>query len=656
MKKMLLLVSVCLIAFSTFAQKSVRVSKDILNQTKQTSVVQDLRGDQAPLLPVNPARSQKAPNDRSAEEFTVGYTYYDLQSNSALSSRFFRYDDGCIGATWTGGIAVTAFADRGSFYNYWTGTEFATAPEDAGRVEGYRAGWPSYAPFGETGEAVVSHGGTGVTLTTREVRGEGAWTVTTPTISSGDNTWPRMVNNNGTIHVLEGFQDKVNTSNNAVFYSRSTDNGATWNPQGVQLEEIGPTYYTTMAFSADDYIWAEPNNGVIAFALLSNLSDLIIMKSTDDGDTWEKIIPWEHPYPMFDYNTMTMPDSLWAPNGAGSLVIDDNGMCHIAFGVCRYLFAETGGTYSYFPVTGYAYYWNEDMDNFTNENQYKALDAESNEQYFEDGRLILPWGFDFDGDGDWYLDGTESIPYYRSLGMIKFLTMTQAAPDRMILALSIPDESNVIMDTYASLKIFLCSCKYFVDEDAWRLDTDWVTDPNMVSYDLYNSGAQTNNPGWFRMNAGYLHAYDECAYPQIVAQPDETVNGNFYVFYQADAQPGLALDGNTQTDYVENTYYMWVNTRNMDGNPNLPEIHVGVEEFNAAATLNMSVYPNPTSGNITINLEEAANITVYNVLGQIVKTANHAGGITNINLDNAGVYFVVAEAATQTATQKVIVR
>ena len=158
------------------------------------------------------------------------------------------------------------------------------------------------------------------------------------------------------------------------------------------------------------------------------------------------------------------------------------------------------------------------------------------------------------------------------------------------------------------------------------------------------------------MNAGYLHAYDECAYPQIVAQPDETVNGNFYVFYQADAQPGLALDGNTQTDYVENTYYMWVNTRNMDGNPNLPEIHVGVEEFNAAATLNMSVYPNPTSGNITINLEEAANITVYNVLGQIVKTANHAGGITNINLDNAGVYFVVAEAATQTATQKVIVR
>ncbi len=67
----------------------------------------------------------------------------------------------------------------------------------------------------------------------------------------------------------------------------SSDGGATWDIEGEVLEEIGSDYYTEIG--ADSYVWAEANGGAIAFLTGGTWMDLVMMKSTDNGDTWTNL-------------------------------------------------------------------------------------------------------------------------------------------------------------------------------------------------------------------------------------------------------------------------------------------------------------------------------------------------------------------------------
>jgi len=79
---------------------------------------------------------------------------YDCQTNHSCQIRMYYYPDGTIGATMTMAHNDN-FADRGTGYNYFDGTEWGAAPE--ARIETVKTGWPSYAPLGINGEIVVAH-------------------------------------------------------------------------------------------------------------------------------------------------------------------------------------------------------------------------------------------------------------------------------------------------------------------------------------------------------------------------------------------------------------------------------------------------------------------------------------------------------------------
>jgi hypothetical protein len=113
------------------------------------------------------------------EEDTIGNTYYDLQTYASCQNRIYVYDDGTIGATWTIGMNPSAFADRGTGYNYFDGTSWQPWP--TARIESQRTGWPSYAPFGINGEIIVAHysgtssGVKGLVFSKRTNKGIGDW-------------------------------------------------------------------------------------------------------------------------------------------------------------------------------------------------------------------------------------------------------------------------------------------------------------------------------------------------------------------------------------------------------------------------------------------------------------------------------------------------
>lgn len=83
---------------------------------------------------------------------------------------------------------------------------------------------------------------------------------------------------------------------------------------------------------------------------------------------------------------------------------------------------------------------------------------------------------------------------------------------------------------------------------------------------------------------------------------------------------------------------------------------VGIEENNLS---NLSIYPNPTSRNITIDLGETktnVKATLTNSIGQVVLTQNH-GSTSFINLDlelSSGIYFLQIEADGEIMTKKII--
>ncbi len=74
------------------------------------------------------------------------------------------------------------------------------------------------------------------------------------------------------------------------------------------------------------------------------------------------------------------------------------------------------------------------------------------------------------------------------------------------------------------------------------------------------------------------------------------------------------------------------------------------------AGVNVNLYPNPTNGNFTIQLENAASVKILNGIGEVVYTANLTIGENDFNLHNqpSGIYFVQLKQGNQSKTLKVV--
>ena len=205
-------------------------------------------------------------------------------------------------------------------------TELHRGPDPAARIETLKTGWPNIAQWGENGEINVAHTGVvqGLYFSKRETKGTGAWESFYLAGPDATNVlvWPRMITsgaNHDVIHVIcpGGNATTYQGQTPALLYSRSVNGGTTWDPQNIILPGTGIDFYN--AINADEYTWAAPHGDILAFQVCDAFHDWFVMKSTDGGTTWNKIMVWEHPYPFFDFNVTLTTDTLWAPDGAGDI-------------------------------------------------------------------------------------------------------------------------------------------------------------------------------------------------------------------------------------------------------------------------------------------------------------------------------------------------
>ena len=135
------------------------------------------------------------------------------------------------------------------------------------------------------------------------------------------------------------------------------------------------------------------------------------------------------------------------------------------------------------------------------------------------------------------------------------------------------------------------------------------------------------------------------------------------------AQTYRWVDSEVETGH---TYYYWLQSVDLNGysvmhNPISATVNTpGTPPVNELSVLN-SIYPNPFSIhansnvniNVTIKTGEVGTVTVYNLLGQVVKTFKVTSNQTNVtwNAKNAasGIYFVKLSTPTTNMTKKLVI-
>ncbi len=627
MKKVLCLCLVLSFTIFGFAQKGSSLPKNLRDysvQVKAPVMIDDLGKFENT---VNPTVSTKA---TLKDQEPIGTTLYDLQSNQAVgSSRIKVFDDGTISAVWTMGFdGADPWNDRGTGYNYFDGTSWGPAP--TARIENVKTGWPNIAQWGANGEINVAHTGVaqGLYFSHRPEKGTGAWESFFLTGPDATNVlvWPRMVtagDNHDVIHVIcpGGNATTYEGQTPALLYSRYVD--GEWNPQNIVLPGTGADFYT--GINADEYVWAEPVNGVLAFVVTDAFHDWFVMKSTDGGDNWEKIMIWEHPYPFFDFNVTLTEDTLWAPDGAGDIALDNQGKIHVVCGLARVArFADTpAGQYTYWPFTDGVCYWNEDMPQFTNENVHDALDAW--DVLVEDVNVI-GWVQDVDGNGsiDFAPDpNNPNIMAYRSVSLTTMTTITIDGDNSIYVAFAATTEGYVGT----------------VGSDEYNYKHIWTRANHFGQWGDFMD-----------LNTDLAQAFDECIYPVYA----KGTNASRHMIYNIDFTPGLGLD--SDHPFQENKTQYWTDFLTS----------VNKNESNTSGVEVSQNYPNPATGlsYVEVKLKEATTLRleVTNMIGQVVYEINKGkvnSGTQLLKLDvsgfDAGVYFYTVYADNTSVTNKMIV-
>lgn len=602
----------------------------------------------------------------------IGSTYYDLQSNGAVSNKLVAWPDGTISAAWT--TAGPSATSRGIGYNYKDASGWLNASNATERIDPSRSGWSTIAALGQ-GEVVIAHNGsTGLTIGTRPQKGTGEWNwsvLTGPEVTYQGSTstcllWPAIATNGNSIHMVactesdagylyQGIQTCL------VYYKGTYDassNTISWSAPRV----VGDVTADQIAqFSGDSYAIAANGNTVAVFSA-NTFSDAILFKSTDDGETFTTTTVVNSPVPDgYMESTTLIVDTPYVPDGTCALAIDNNGNAHVAFGLTRILNNDiTDGSYSYFPGVDGLVYWNETMETIN------AVDTD----FLDPDHLIeldytVIQRLDLDGDDTAWFGANLSDPF-PSYGM--GLT---SCPQLVI-------NGNTVALVYTSILDFPFYDQ--VNEAYYRgvfatksndLGATWAP-ATSTSWLSYNKNCYyINDWSSYTMEDAmeYVEMDGESMFPAVAPQ---VVNGKVSVMWQQDYYAGCEIKENSVSVAAEpsNIYFMQVALDSIGVYNNTREIpqgiwidHTGIADNTLAG---MTIYPNPATSDVHVAIASAetanATLAIYNLMGQMVYSENVAlsegNNMINANVNglNAGIYMVNVKTAKGTCTQKLIVR
>ena len=596
-------------------------------------------------LMVNP-NPTTSPNAKltSANEVVIGTTTYDLQSNAAVQNRIVHHDDGTMSAGWTTSQELNAsWSDRGTGYNFFDGTNWGAQPST--RLESSRGGWPSIIAMGSGKEASITHNtdNAHINMTHRSTTGTGSWTeqnISSMNDSTGiyrDMIWNRSAVgglNKETIHMIAVTASSnfagapFNGLDGALVYYRSQDEGVSWDIQDMQLPGMDTSMFAGM--SGDVYtVTAQGETVVVGY--FNDWGDSFIVKSTDNGTTWEKTTFLDFPVDKYamddglDLDGDGIYDQVYSTDNYGAIVLDANGEAHVFYGIMMYLDDDlTDASSSWFPGINGIAYWNESMGEDVTPATVHAGDSSLWYSDMMNDNWIVQ-APDLNGDG--IVGGVDSTGGY-ALYYASRASMPNAgisANGEIYLSFSGYTETA---DNGSQVFRHIYITKSSDGGSTWKTPVD-----------------VTPNVSWIGMK--------ECVFGSMVPTVDDKIR----IVFQMDNEPGLIVRGDEDLVEFNDIVYIEIDTLGLFGSS------VSVNDIKN--TTQFTIYPNPandyTSIAISVDKTEKVTLTIVDLLGKEIskeeKVLFSGKSTERLDLSNFqnGVYFINLQVGNKLTTQKLVI-
>lgn len=640
--KKLLLAACCFTTVISWAQQS---KKPLVTYSVNPNVVMDKRAmlDNLPNGAIRPSfktngNQLSGLNTAEALPYTVtkvGQSNYDLQTNASIGRRVQLHADGSVSVVWTTANDADPWNERGTGYNFKNQAGTWLNPptndvriENPGQGTNYRTGWPNIGEFASGKEWVMGHTPNtdgGFRITTNSSLGSNTWTSGNVILAGTGGIrpiWSRTANNGNIFHCISNSNDtapRLNGVRSPTMYSRSVDGGITWIQQLIAL----PNYDNTRIYEGGGDSYAiDVRDSIVAIVIGGLGEDVMLWKSTDNGNTFIKSIIDSFPFAPYD-SRKVIGQNVWTNDGSVDVLIDNAGKVHVFWGGSRVSQTNASSDSAFFtPATALLFHKEE------------GASVPDTIGYLMDinGDTSIVLGTDILGSTWQRTPGGNFIGAAR-YGNTSLVTMPSAGIDAagtIYCVFSAPVETHISDNEENFRDVFIVYKKV---GSAW-------SEPQNLSQD----------------------AMKEDVFGCIAKR----VDANVHLIWQKDIYAGTNLQNADPTD-INEIMYAAIPTSLIQSNT----IGVGPNGFakiNPVSSF-FTVYqnqPNPSKGTteIRVSMKQNAdlNLKVTNLLGQTIyeeKAGKVEAGEFSFRLNTSamakGVYFYTVTAGNAAQTLKMIV-
>ena len=648
MKKLFTLALVLLVTVAGYSQVRKASHKDAKQTPATMQVTKGLESFE---------NVQSQPN-MTRTEGELDYTTYDWQTNAAIINRTIVWPDGKVNFAYTV-AGDNSYSDRGTGIGTYDYNNDVWIPL-GGRIEAEKTGFGSIARYKDNGIVVASHNASTVGIFIVEDKdnmtsGTVPATIYLPDDNGIEPTWADVMTSGEDHDIIHVVYTSYSQDGNPMYYARTSDGGETWD----KLDEVIP-------FLSSDYCsdwgsniayWMETTeDNCLALVVNNAWCDGMVIYSYDNGENWERKVFYHHPGinttftdPNGDNIIFMYPrwvSAQWGVDGELCLAYEFNG--------------STGepGSGSYYPGLGGVAFWSENMP-YHGETEPEFGPDPTNPMPPTPGQpFIMDTAYLYqDIYASWWLwsDASHTMwpEYFGYLSTLDDNSQWEDPYEATEFNIDISGGEGSNHGAYncgVSAMPTLCIVPGTNGSDmvaVWSALDENCVDEEVGNYYFKLFAAYSADYGrtWQHMvnlTTDFMWQYNEFVYVQAAV-----VGTTLIIAVQTDGQTGTFVQGD-ETDATDNLYQGFT----FELQDLFPDVPVNVSEANH--NTHMTLYPNPATDRLNINLSQNAEIVIYNIMGQSVMTVEGHAGANTINISDltSGIYFVNAG----TDTQKFIVK
>ena len=273
----------------------------------------------------------------------------------------------------------------------------------------------------------------------------------------------------------------------------------------------------------------------------------------------------------------------------------------------------------------------------------------------------------------WIYVGGETAPRTLVRSQNMALTNAQAWHEETISpAYEIPENEPIwIVVGQQGLSRPAAACQDMGDANGRWVSLDGATWTDMHTFNMHytwmlrafvtnQAGREMalNKEGYILQQYNLYRSFDNADYQQVASVP--AFEGQLYYEYRDN----LAEDDHEDVYYRLTAFYLADNGETCESdyattlnNPNQNYVAIDLTATEEYQALDFKLYPNPTSGQITIAWEGMQKVVVYNALGQALLNKETSGDMLQLDLSGFenGLYWIKVMAQNGTAIRSFII-